>query len=768
MTQVIILKQWTLEGTDMKPETIDPSGHKSKNRIWLFSLCVIAFLIAASDLQAGPAVPDGRPRIGLVLSGGGARGLAHVGVIEVLEEMKIPIDCIAGTSMGAIVGGIYASGMSPDELKKFITSMQWNEAFKDKPDPSEMTFRRKRDAADFLIDLDLGFKDGEFAMPRGLLQGQNLNLILKSLLIHTEGIDDFNRLNIPFRAVATDIETGDAVILEKGELVKAIRASMSIPALFAPVEIDGKLLVDGGVANNLPIDIARQMGADVVIVVDISTELSRRDQLDTSVGITSQLTSIMVQRNTQAQIRTMREGDILIRPELGTIGSSDFFKAADAVAAGRKKAAEMKTELAHLAVREEDFPAYLRAQRKKDQAMPVIDVVEVDNKSSFPDGLIAAQVNIKPGEPLNMPELKKNIDRVYGIDTFERVDFHLRKKDKSTAIVIEPFDKAWGPNYFRFGLGLEDNFKGSGSYALTAQFTKTALNRLAGEWRTELRIGENPRIYTELYQPLDYSLSYFAAANAAYLMRNINTYNDKGEILTQYRVQSAQFGVDAGRQFGNWGQVRAGLRREHGNVKIAIGDPSVPEETYNRGSVQASVAYSRLDNYVFPLRGTDASLMWNYDLKALGSDIDEQALGFNWMTAFTWGKYTFIPSLDVKTMLDDDSVAVQDTFPLGGFLNLSGFSTNEIYGRHTGLARLVAYREIGSAGMGALKMPLYIGLSAEAGNVWNKRSDINFESLILAGSIFLGIKTYLGPVYLAYGQAQRGHSSIYLNVGQRF
>ncbi len=752
----------------MKPGTIHSFGKTMKIRIPLFCLMVAALVFAASDLQAGPAALDGRPRIGLVLSGGGARGLAHVGVIQVLEEMKIPVYCIAGTSMGAIVGGMYASGMSPAELGKFITSMQWNEAFKDKPDASEMTFRRKSDAADFLIDLDLGFKDGKFTMPRGVLQGQNLNLILKSLLIHTEDIDDFNRLNIPFRAVATDIETGDAVILEKGELVKALRASMSIPALFAPVEMDGRLLVDGGIANNLPIDIARRMGADVVIVVDISTELSSRDQLATSVAITSQLTSIMVQRNTQAQIRTMREGDILIRPEMGAIGSSDFFKAVDAVAAGRKKAVEMKPELAHLAVEEEDFLAYLQVQRKKDQAMPVIDVVEVDNKSSLPDALIAAHVDIKPGEPLNMPDLKKNIDRVYGIDTFERVDFHIRKKDKSTAIVIEPFDKVWGPNYFRFGLGLEDNFKGSGSYALTAQFTKTALNRLAGEWRTEVRIGENPRVYTELYQPLDYSLSYFAAANAAYLMRNINTYNDKGDILTQYRVQSAQFGVDAGRQFGNWGQVRVGLRREHGNVKIAIGDPTVPEDAYNRGSVQASVAYSRLDNYIFPLRGTDTSLLWNYDLKALGSDINEQALGFSWMTAFTWRKYTFIPALDIKTMLDDDSMAVQDTFPLGGFLNLSGFSTNEIYGRHTGLARLVAYREIGSAGMGALKMPLYIGLSTEAGNVWNKRSDINFDSLILAGSIFLGIKTYLGPVYLAYGQAQRGHSSIYLNVGQRF
>ena len=301
-----------------------------------------------------------------------------------------------------------------------------------------------------------------------------------------------------------------------------------------------------------------------------------------------------------------------------------------------------------------------------------------------------------------------------------------------------------------------------------SEFTKTAINRLAGEWRTEVRIGENPRVYTEFYQPLDYSLNYFVTANAAYLMRNINDYNDDGNITTQYRASSFQFGVAAGRQFGNWGELRVGLRREHGNVKVLIGDHTRPEEPYDRGSVAASAAYSTLDNYVFPLRGSDASLAWNYNLKALGSDIDEQAVAFYWLTALTWGKYTFLPSIDIKTMLDDDTMAVQDTFPLGGFLNLSGFSYNELYGRHSGLARLVAYREIGSAGLGGLKMPLYIGLSAEAGNVWNRRSDINFESLILAGSVFLGTKTFLGPIYLAYGQAQRSHSSIYLYLGQRF
>lgn len=740
---------------------------KAISALLLFA-AVMFMMFPATSTLAEESVSSDRPRIGLVLSGGGARGLAHVGVISILEEMKIPLYCIAGTSMGAIVGGLYAAGMSPAEMEKFVTSMEWNDAFKDKPPPSELTFRRKKEAADFLINFDLGYREGKFTIPKGLLQGQNLNLILKSLLFHTEGIDDFNKLNIPFRAVATDIETGEAVILEKGELVKAIRASMSIPALFAPVEIDDKILVDGGVANNLPIDIARQMGADIVIVVDISTNLSRRDQLTSSVEITGQLTSIMVQRNTLAQISTMHETDILIRPDMGNIGSGDFSRASEAVAIGRKKAGEMKPQLARLASPDKDFLAYLQNQRRKDQEMPTIDTMEVVNKTSLPTGLIEAHIDMKPGAKLDMAALKRNIDRVYGIDTFERVDFYLKKKDKGSGIVIEPLEKSWGPNYFRFGLGLEDNFKGSNSYALTAQFTKTAVNRLAGEWRTEVQIGESPHIYTEFYQPVDYSLSYFVATNAGYRVKNFYDYNEEGDMTSQYRAQSGHVGLDVGRQFGNWGELRMGIRREYGSVKVLVGDHTGPADPYNRASIFISAGYSTLDNYIFPLCGTDAYVTWNYNLKMLGSDIEVQALGVKWMKAFTWRKYTFMPSIDIRTTLDNDDMAVQDSFPLGGFLNLSGFSADEIYGRHTGLARLLAYREIGSAGLGALKMPLYFGLSAEAGNVWNKRADVNFESLILAGSVFIGTKSYLGPIYLAYGQAQRGHSSIYLYLGQRF
>jgi NTE family protein len=752
----------------MSPYSI--KSHRSVAIVTFLFLGMVTgvILFAAADVVAETTAAEARPRIGLVLSGGGARGLAHVGVIQILEEMKIPISCIAGTSMGAIVGGLYAAGLSPAEMEKLVTSMEWNEAFKDKPPPSELTFRRKKDAAEYLIDSDLGFKNKKFQIPKGLLQGQNLNMMLKSILFHTEGLDDFDKLNIPFRAIATDIETGDAVVLGKGELVKSIRASMSIPALFAPVEIDGKMLVDGGVANNLPIDIARQMGADVVIAVDISTKLSSRDQLTSSIEITAQLTSILVQRNTARQIQSLREGDILITPDMGDIGSGDFFKATEAVEVGRDKAGEMKPHLARYAAKDADFMAYLKIQRHKDLEMPVIDSVEVVNKTSLPTKLIGAHIDIKPGSKLDLSQLKRNIDRIYGIDTFERVDFRLMKKDKSTAIVFEPLEKSWGPNYFRFGLGMEDSFKGASKYALTTKFTKTAINRLAGEWSTEVRIGENSRIVTEFYQPIDDSLSYFVAVNAGYRVRDFNDYNEDGDVTTQHRAHSIHAGLDVGRQFGNWGELRLGINREYGAVRVLVGDHTGPAEYYNRASIFASAAYSTLDNYVFPLSGTDAYLTWNYNLKMLGSDIEVQALAFKWMTALTWRKFTFLPSVEIRTTLDNDDMEVQDTFPLGGFLNLSGFGANELFGRHTGLARLIVYREIFSTGIGALTMPLYIGMSAETGNVWNKRADINFDSLILAGSVFIGTKTFLGPIYLAYGQAQRSHSSVYLYLGQRF
>jgi NTE family protein len=731
-------------------------------------LLIFCLLFVSVDAKAAQPAPAGRPRIGLVLSGGGARGAAHIGVIKVLEEMRIPVDCIAGTSMGAVVGGLYASGISPAEMEKIVTSIEWNDAFKDKPSPQELSFRRKQDAADYLIDFDLGYRDGKFRMPKGLVQGQNLNMILKSLLLHTEGIHDFDALNIPFRAVAADIETGKKVVLHKGDLVKAIRASMSIPGVFTPVEMEGKILVDGGIADNVPVDVAREMGAEVLIVIDIGTSLRSRDELVSAVSITAQVMTILIQRNSMEQLSTLRSGDIHIQPLLGDIGTSDFKRALEAIRIGREKAVSVKSQLEKLALDEKLYHKYLSRQRRQPAEQQKIDYIEVVNRSPLSTKVVESQIRTQPGEKLDMETLKKDINRIYGLDFFESADFRLEKKEQQTGMIIETTEKSWGPNYLRFGLGVEDNFKGSNTYSVSTRFTQTALNRLGGEWRNEIQIGESPRFFSEFYQPIDYSLGYFIATGIEYRERNVNAFNPLSDITAQYRVSTTQVGLDVGRQFGNWGELRFGVRREHGNVSVRIGDPALGSSSFERGSLYSAFAYSTLDNYSFPLVGTDANVIWMGNLKELGSDISAQGLSLQWMTAKTWGKNTLIPSIRVQTVLDSDDVPIQDSYSLGGFLNLSGYAGGELSGRHTGVAQLIGYRKLGSAGLGAFNMPLYLGGSAEAGNVWERRGDISFNSVRYAGSLFIGTSTYLGPIYLAYGQAEGGHRSLYLFLGQRF
>ena len=733
---------------------------------YLLSLLVI-FLVSILPTLAGAGqtgLPD-RPRIGLVLSGGGARGLAHVGVIKFLEEMRIPIDYISGTSMGAIIGGLYASGLSPAELERIVTGMEWNDAFRDTPALEDLPFRRKWDYANFLMKFELGFKDGKLTIPMGLFQGQNLSLILKSFIGQAETVKHFDQLNIPFRAIAADVETGESVVIGDGELSTAIRASMSIPGLFAPVERNGRLLVDGGIANNLPMDVARQMGAEVLIVVDIGTPLRKRENLGSAMTITVQLITILIQRNTQEQLKTLTAKDVLILPQLGEIGSGDFMKGGGAIPIGREAAGKMKTDLQRLSVSTDAYNDYLDRQRRKPTPPPVIDYVRIDNHSSISDRVIESHLSVKPGDRLDQENLRKDLTRIYGIDVFDRVDYHIEEKDGKKALRIETLEKSWRPSYFRFGVNLEDDFRGSGNYNIAVSFTKPAINRFGAEWRSEARIGAMPRVFTEFYQPVDASLSFFIAPFAEYKEQNINFYSG-GSIAAQYRVKTMMGGLDVGRQFGNWGEMRLGIIRGQGHVSGRIGDPGFRED-FEIGRLRFQFIYNQLDNFNFPHKGTQANVVYHAGFRELGEKDSVHVLGGSWMTAKTWGYNTILPSLSFNTVMDNQA-PVQDVFSVGGFLNLSGFSKNEVSGRYTGLARLVYLRKIAGHGLTAFKIPVYLGGSLEKGNAWIKSEDIRFDSAIWAGSIFVGADTYIGPLYFAYGFAEGGHSSLYLYLGQTF
>src|SRR5271155_1301212 len=291
---------------------------------------------ATSISTANPANPADRPpvrpRICLVLSGGGARGMAHIGVLKVLEQLQVPIDCIAGTSMGAVVGGLYASGMTAAQIEATMQSVDWQEAFRDAPPRRDLAFRRKQDDRNFLVRLPLGLQHGHILLPKGFIQGQKLQETLRQLTLPFSNSTNFDQLPTPFRGVATDLETGQAVLLDKGDLSIAMRASISAPGVFAPVDYHGRMLVDGGLVDNLPINVARAMNADILIVSDVSFPLQPRQRLDSALSISNQMLAILVRKDSDRQKATLGPRDVLIEPALGTALATDFTIAAGTIA----------------------------------------------------------------------------------------------------------------------------------------------------------------------------------------------------------------------------------------------------------------------------------------------------------------------------------------------------------------------------------------------------------------------------------------------------
>ncbi|MEN9705647.1 MAG: hypothetical protein RLZZ393_1526, partial [Pseudomonadota bacterium] len=420
-------------------------------------------------LSGQPADVAARPRIGLVLSGGGARGAAHVGVLKVLDELRVPVDAIAGTSMGAVVGGLYAAGYSGREIEQIMTGVDWQDAFRDRPRRGDLAMRRKREDEDFLVQLPLGLRDGKFLMPKGLMQGQKLGLMLRELTRRAGHPEDYDRLPTPFRAVATDLENGLPVVMDRGDLATAIRASMSVPGLFAPVERDGKVLVDGGIAENLPIDVMRAMNVDILVVVDVGYPLASRERLGSVTSVSSQMLAILIRRDSDRQRATLGARDVVIEPPLGEASSFDFSHLDSAIAAGEAGARARLSALSALALPAADYERYAARRHAGDPPAPRIRAVHADAGSESYAGAIESFFGDLAGQPLDGRRLRGRLNRFYGQGTLESLDYSLVPVDPSDPagpvdLALRARRNAWGPNYVRVGLRLQDDFAGNSSF----------------------------------------------------------------------------------------------------------------------------------------------------------------------------------------------------------------------------------------------------------------------------------------------------------------
>lgn len=730
-------------------------------RLALLLVPLLGLLIPSPSTQAA-----GRPTIGLALSGGGARGAAHVGVLKVIERMGIPVDYVAGTSMGAVVGGLYAMGMSPDEIEATIEEIDWTAIFQDEPPRQDRRIHRKLDDNDFLLSARPGVNEEkrEVNLVPALIQGHRLDLALRRYTLPARSIQDFDDLKIPFRAVATDAVTGEAVILGSGDLATSIRASMAVPAAFAPVEIGDQLLIDGGLAMNLPVSVVRDMGADIIIAVDVGGPRRDREEINNVLEMLDQVMGLVTWRNTQEEIATLRQGDVLITPPLGReVTAADFNKMLEAIAIGERGAQGEEIALAALEVPTARYAAYLQQQRLASEPLPIIDRVRVENRSRLADALITKRLDVPLGEPLNPDALEAQIDRVFDQDNFESVHYRVEQTpEDETELVITATEKSWGTSSLQFGLELSSASGGDSRFNVGAAYTMAPVNALNAEWRTFLQAGEEPGIVTELYQPLDPLERWYVEATAGYFTESLTLFEPEksDNPSAKYLISRLGGSLEGGRNFGDWGRLGLKYRRFAGDADLRYGDPGMQGYGFDEGSLDLTFYLDTLDSANFPRRGWVGSAFALTSRPEIGASENYDQAGFNLLNARSWGKNTLLTGIRMAGSFGGEEPA-QAFYRLGGFLNLSGFNQDELSGGNLGLARAVYMRNLTSG-----LLSTYAGASLEAGNVWDQRSEIGFDNLRFGSSLFLGADTFIGPIYLGYGYADGGFGALYLMLGR--
>ena len=727
---------------------------------------LLLFLLLLAATMLGTVWGATHPRIGLVLSGGGARGAAHVGVLKVLEEMRIPITAIAGTSMGALVGGAYASGVSVEVMERRLTSVDWNGLFVDDPPREQWPMRRKDDNRRPTWDFRVGVRDGEVRLPKGALAGQRVELFFADLVQGAELIHQFDDLPIPFRAIATDLEDGSLGVFDSGSLPRVMRASMSVPGAFAPIEIDGRLYVDGGLVRNLPLDVVRAMGVDLVIAVNLGSTYLPRKSLETVIGVMGQMVAILTEQNVKrslAQIDARK--DVLITPDLDGISSTDFPRAAEAIAKGELAARDAAPRLARLSVSPAEYASWRNARPAPSTAVKQVDEVEISGTERVNVALFQPLIANQKGQPLDRARLESDIQGLYGRGDFEHIRYRIDRRDGKTIVIVDAVEKSLGPGYLSFGLGLRSDFQGDNRFGIRGTYRRTWFNRLGAEWLTSVQIGNELEIFSEFYQPLRLDRRGFVAPYVSYTSDPLSVFRDNKRVA-RYDVNRFRFGLDIGSSLlEEKAEVRIGAFYGTTGTSLDTGQRSFPETNTNESGLRATFQYDTLDNLFFPRAGSRLALDIFAPQTTMGADRGYQRLLGAWTGAYSRGDDTLVGKLRLGTSLDSD-LPYYDQFALGGFHQLSGYASEQFRGNRMAFGGLIYYRKLM-----ALKPPLgkgvYLGGSLEVGAVQDTVEALTEEKTRYGGSLFLGADTWLGPAYLGIGVTAEGDTTGYVGLGRR-
>ncbi|AXK63140.1 patatin-like phospholipase family protein [Burkholderia sp. IDO3] len=734
--------------------------------------------------------PAGRPSIGLVLSGGGARGYAHLGVLKVLEENRIPIDCIAGTSMGAVVGGLYASGMAADEMQKQLSEVNLADIAFDVTDRADLPQSSREDERLYINGLTLGFGRKGVKAPVGLVQGNRLQALLANWTAAVPTNQPFDQLPIPYRAVATDLQTGQMVVLDHGSLPLAIRASMAMPGLFAPAEINGRALVDGGLVSNLPVDTARQMGAKVVIAVDIGSQLRPLDALASPADVMQQMVGILIRQNVTSQRKQLDAQDILLTPDLGSLAFTDFQNARQAIAAGAAAATAALPRLKRFALTPAQYAVYRSAHAQP--LPPPIRITRIDIKTTgdVPKRVVADALHVKPGDTYDPATVSQDLLGLTTGGNFESVTQQIVSHGDDNVLEINAREKYWGPNFLLFGVGMSSSSTDEGGFRLHVGYRRPWLTESGLEFRADTTIGSDLQsARVELRQPLSSTYGYYLSPYAEYQRRYANLYDDSGDVkLNQYLMQTARAGIDFGLPLARLGDFRIGLgyATGHGSPNYNLpfstdevsGGPTLlwPSFTSQALTARARLVIDQLDDPMFPRRGyytelrAERSLLSHNSESAMlfgGDNRPYTELYGKAMIAQKFGRHSISATIEGGKSIGGTNLINAFNFTLGGFQHLAAYAADQLNGNALAYGNVTYMNQLMTFNASPVKA-LSIGASAEVGNVWSSGEQIGGGTLKQSYTFFTSLSTAFGPVYMGVALAPGGRRNIYLQLGRTY
>jgi NTE family protein len=739
--------------------TFDAANFRTGALLGRRIFCAIVWLVASGGALAQDVA---RPKIGLALSGGGARGAAHIGVLKVLEELRVPVDCIAGTSMGAAAGAGFAAGTTPEELERIVARTNWVEMFTDRPPRAQISPRLKQDDYKGLFAPEFGFRGGSLKFKKGIVAGVNIDSFLRYMTQQSGHVADFQRLPIPFRAMATDIETGKPVVLDSGSLYQAIRASMTIPGAMAPVEIDGRLLIDGGIANNLPIDVVRGVCADVIIAVNISTPPSERDEITSALGVVGQLTKFLGKERVDKQIASLTTRDVLIQPELGDIKAASFERMADAIKIGEAATRAQADLLRRYSLPKAEYDA-LRARQTvpRTDTLGRIDEIRFEGIERTNSAVLAQLLNTQPGDEVTEASLTLDLRRIYGRGDFDSVDYRIEEGPGARALIIRVHEKEIGPNYLRFGLTLATEGKGESPFNILASYRSTWLNKYGAEWKLETQIGQNSYAFTEFYQPLIRRGYMFVApyAQGGQSTRGVYSGDDR---IAEYTVRENRGGFDVGATFGQWGELRLGPVWRSVKADVSTGSAALPEIDTNASGVRIRFFADSFDQMWFPRDGYRVVATGFRSTEALGADSEYSRGELSFLGARSWGEHTLHAGVYGGSNLGT-TLPAYDSFVLGGPFRLSAYAINQFSGEQAAFGTLRYVYRLKRAPLEGYG--LYVGGSLEVGRVNKLEDGRDTTGNLESASAFIGANTPFGPLWLGAGYAPDGTKSLFLLMG---